>query len=116
MVGHWPALAMVAGAGDCSLNPFGVVWRRIGGTIGDRRVKSSPAERWSEGVVMSVRIVRLVVGVVFALLGILWILQGADLLGGSGGMNGKGIWIVIGAVVLIAGLVVLAPLRRRQHE
>jgi hypothetical protein len=59
------------------------------------------------------RIVRLVVGIVLALLGILWILQGADLLGGSGGMNGQAIWIVIGAVVLIVGLVVLAPLRRR---
>jgi hypothetical protein len=53
------------------------------------------------------------VGIVLALLGILWILQGADLLGGSGGMNGQSIWIVIGAIVLIAGLVVLAPLRRR---
>ncbi|HET7596115.1 MAG TPA: hypothetical protein VFK15_04230 [Burkholderiales bacterium] len=62
---------------------------------------------------MSMRIVRLVVGIVLALLGILWILQGADLLGGSGGMNGQTIWIVIGAIVLIVGLVVLAPLRRR---
>lgn len=62
---------------------------------------------------MSMRIVRLIVGIVLALLGILWILQGADLLGGSGGMTGQSIWIVIGAIVLIAGLVVLAPLRRR---
>jgi hypothetical protein len=84
--------------------------------IVDRRAKCLPVDRRFEGVVMSGRIIRLVVGIVLALLGILWILQGADLLGGSGGMNGKGIWIVIGAVVLIAGLVVLAPLRRRQHE
>lgn len=62
---------------------------------------------------MGRRIIRLVVGIVLALLGILWILQGADLLGGSGGMNGQAIWIVIGAIVLIVGLVVLAPLRRR---
>jgi hypothetical protein len=84
--------------------------------IVDRRAKCSSADHRSEGEVMSGRIVRIIVGIVLALLGILWILQGADLLGGSGGMNGKGIWIVIGAVVLIAGLAVLAPLRRRQHE
>jgi hypothetical protein len=84
--------------------------------IVDRRAKCSSADHRSEGKVMSGRIVRIIVGIVLALLGILWILQGADLLGGSGGMNGKGIWIVIGAVVLIAGLAVLAPLRRRQHE
>jgi hypothetical protein len=66
---------------------------------------------------MAGRIIRIVVGIVLALLGILWILQGADVFGGSGGMNGKGIWIVIGAIVLIAGLAMLAPLvRRRQHE
>jgi hypothetical protein len=63
---------------------------------------------------MTRRIVRAVVGIILALVGLLWILQGADLLGGSGGMNGKGIWIVIGAGVLVGGLVVLAPLRRRQ--
>lgn len=61
---------------------------------------------------MNGRIIRAIVGIVLALLGILWILQGADLLGGKGGMNGQGIWIVIGAIVLIGGLVVLAPLRR----
>ncbi len=65
---------------------------------------------------MSVRIVRLVLGILLALVGILWILQGADLLGGNGGMNGKGIWIVIGAIVLIAGLALLAPLRRARPE
>ena len=65
---------------------------------------------------MNGRIVRLIVGIVLALVGILWILQGADLLGGNGGMNGKGIWIVIGAVVLIGGLVVLAPLRRPRTQ
>ncbi len=65
---------------------------------------------------MSGRIVRMVVGIVLALLGILWMAQGADLLGGSGGMNGKGIWIVIGAVVLLGGLVVLMPLRRPRPQ
>ena len=65
---------------------------------------------------MGTRIVRMIVGIVLALLGILWILQGADLLGGSGGMNGKGIWIVIGAVVLVAGLMLIAPWRHRRTE
>ncbi len=65
---------------------------------------------------MSGRIIRMVVGIVLALLGILWMAQGADLLGGSGGMNGKGIWIVIGAVVLVGGLVVLMPLRRPRPQ
>jgi len=65
---------------------------------------------------MGTRIVRMIVGIVLALLGILWILQGADLLGGSGGMNGKGIWIVIGAVVLVAGLMLIAPWRLRRTE
>jgi hypothetical protein len=68
-----------------------------------------------QGVIMNGRIVRVAVGIVLALVGILWILQGADLLGGSGGMNGQGIWIVIGAAVLIGGLAVLAPLRRRSE-
>ncbi|MGA7669545.1 MAG: hypothetical protein WBW04_03940 [Nitrolancea sp.] len=65
---------------------------------------------------MSARIVRLVLGIILALVGILWILQGADLLGGNGGMNGKGIWIVIGAVVLIGGLALIAPWRLRRTE
>jgi hypothetical protein len=62
---------------------------------------------------MSRRLIRAIGGTILAIVGIVWILQGADLLGGDGGMNGQGIWIVIGAVVLIGGLVVLAPLRRR---
>lgn len=62
---------------------------------------------------MNGRIIRAVLGIIMALVGILWMLQGADLLGGNGGMNGKGIWIVIGAVVLLGGVAVLAPLRRR---
>ncbi len=63
---------------------------------------------------MNARIIRLVLGILLALVGILWILQGADLLGGNGGMNGKGIWIVIGAIVLVIGLALIAPLGRRR--
>jgi hypothetical protein len=82
----------------------------------ERVVKCSPGGRRNTGVVMTGRIIRIIVGILLALVGILWMLQGADLLGGSGGMNGKGIWILIGAVVLVAGVVVLAPLRRPRHE
>jgi hypothetical protein len=62
---------------------------------------------------MNRRLTRAIVGSILAIVGIVWIGQGADLLGGTGGMNGQGIWIVIGAVVLIAGLVIVAPVRRR---
>lgn len=59
------------------------------------------------------RVARIIIGVVLALVGILWILQGADALGGNGGMNGQRVWIVIGAIVLVAGLALLASARRR---
>jgi hypothetical protein len=59
------------------------------------------------------RVARIIIGVVLALVGILWILQGADALGGNGGMNGQHVWIVIGAIVLVAGLGLLASTRRR---
>jgi hypothetical protein len=49
------------------------------------------------------RIVTLVIGVVLALLGILWILQGLDVVG-SGGMSGHAIWAVIGVIVGSVGV------------
>ncbi len=48
------------------------------------------------------RIVMLVIGAVLFLAGLLWILQGLDIIGGSG-MSGHAIWAVIGAVVAIIG-------------
>ena len=54
----------------------------------------------------------LVVGVVLALVGLLWILQGLNVLGGSG-MSGQLIWAVIGVVVAGLGLfLVLRALRK----
>jgi hypothetical protein len=53
---------------------------------------------------MQSRVIRLVVGVVLILLGGLWILQGFDLLGQNGGMNGKGIWAFVGIIVAAAGV------------
>jgi hypothetical protein len=43
-------------------------------------------------------------GVLFVLVGVLWILQGLDALGQTGGMNGHPIWAVIGALAALAGL------------
>lgn len=57
------------------------------------------------------RIVPLVLGVVLVLLGALWILQGLDVIGGSG-MSGHGIWAVIGIVVGVVGLILIARARR----
>ena len=62
---------------------------------------------------MTRRWVRTAVGIVLAALGLLWILQGADVFGGSGGMNGQHIWIVIGAIVGLIGLGVIASLDSR---
>ena len=49
------------------------------------------------------RIVTLVIGAVLVLLGLVWILQGLDILGGSG-MSGHAIWAVIGVVIGGAGV------------
>lgn len=60
------------------------------------------------------RIAGTVVGVVLILLGGLWTLQGANLVGGSV-MSGQSQWLYIGIGVLIAGLLALwwFNLRRR---
>ena len=50
------------------------------------------------------RWVFLVIGVVLAIAGVVWILQGLNLLGQSGGMNGQHIWATIGAICVFAGL------------
>jgi uncharacterized membrane protein len=49
-----------------------------------------------------------VLGVLLAIAGIVWILQGLNLLGQSGGMNGQHIWAVIGLICLVAGLGLVA--------
>ncbi len=48
------------------------------------------------------RIVMLVIGALLFLAGILWTLQGLDIIGGSG-MSGHAIWAVIGPIVAIIG-------------
>jgi len=52
-----------------------------------------------------------VLGVVLALIGALWTLQGVGLVGGSF-MTGSTLWLVIGLVALVAGIwLVLRSLR-----
>ncbi len=46
----------------------------------------------------------LVIGVLGVLIGIVWTLQGLNILGGSV-MSGQTIWVVIGPIVAIGGLV-----------
>ena len=53
-------------------------------------------------------VVQIIAGGLVALLGLLWIMQGLDLLGQDGGMNGQTIWAIIGVPVLIGGLVLTA--------
>jgi len=46
------------------------------------------------------------VGVVLVLIGVLWTLQGLDVVGGSV-MSGKTLWAVIGPIVAVVGLVLI---------
>jgi hypothetical protein len=50
--------------------------------------------------------VRGIVGLVFSLTGIVWILQGANMMHGSG-MSGHGGYAVLGVVVLLIGIALL---------
>lgn len=49
------------------------------------------------------RWVGIVVGVLLALLGALWLLQGIGVLGGSA-MSGQSFWAAVGLVALVVGL------------
>jgi hypothetical protein len=61
------------------------------------------------------RWVWLVLGILLVLSGITWTLQGLDLLGGTGGMNGVKMWAVIGPITAIVGLLlVVLGLRKKR--
>jgi protein-S-isoprenylcysteine O-methyltransferase Ste14 len=49
----------------------------------------------------------IVLGVVLVLAGVLWTLQGLNVMGQSGGMNGHKIFAVIGVIVGIVGIALL---------
>ena len=53
-----------------------------------------------------------VLGVLLVLLGGLWTLQGLGVVGGSF-MTGSRLWLVIGLVLLVAGVALLLRRRRR---
>jgi hypothetical protein len=55
----------------------------------------------------------LVVGVLLLLTGILWTLQGLDVIGGSA-MSGVTTWAVIGPIVAVVGLVLAIVGARRK--
>ncbi len=57
----------------------------------------------------------LVPGVILSLVGLVWTLQGFDVLRGSA-MSGSPMWAIIGPIVLLAGLVLIgiAIARRRR--
>ncbi|MDR6971252.1 vacuolar-type H+-ATPase subunit I/STV1 [Leifsonia shinshuensis] len=58
-----------------------------------------------------------VVGIVLVLIGLLWTLQGLNVLGGSV-MSGSPVWGTIGPIVLIVGvvLIIVALVRRRRRS
>jgi hypothetical protein len=57
----------------------------------------------------------MVIGVLATLFGILWTLQGLDLLGQDGGMNGNSTWAIIGPIVAVVGMLLfLFGARRRR--
>lgn len=60
------------------------------------------------------KIVKTIVGIVLLLIGALWILQGANIVGGSV-MSGQSQWLYVGIVVGLAGagLLYWTHLRRR---
>lgn len=60
------------------------------------------------------RWVWLVIGVLAVLAGVVWTLQGLDLLGQTGGMNGQKMWAIIGPITAVVGLILIGTgLRKR---
>ena len=52
------------------------------------------------------RWVLLVVGALMLVVGLIWTLQGLNVLGGSA-MTGQTMWVVIGPIVAVAGVVIV---------
>jgi hypothetical protein len=58
------------------------------------------------------RVLTSVVGAALCFIGLIWILQGLNLLGGSG-MSGHSIWAVIGLIIAATGVVLIVRTVRR---
>lgn len=59
------------------------------------------------------RIAGNIVGIILVLIGALWVAQGSNLLAGSA-MSGQSMWLWIGVVAVVAGLVALVWTNRRR--
>jgi hypothetical protein len=55
----------------------------------------------------------IVIGVLAVVAGVVWTLQGLDVLGGSG-MSGKTLWAVVGPIVALVGLGLVVVGARRK--
>ena len=58
------------------------------------------------------RIISIVVGILALLIGLLWTGQGSGVIGGSA-MSGQQMWLVIGIVVAVLGILLLVSGLRR---
>jgi hypothetical protein len=59
------------------------------------------------------RVVWILLGAIAVVLGVVWTLQGLDVLGGSA-MSGDSTWAIIGPIVAVVGMLIfLFGLRRR---
>jgi hypothetical protein len=52
------------------------------------------------------KIVKTVLGAILTLIGAIWVLQGSNIITGSG-MSGQSLWLYIGIVVALAGVAIL---------
>ena len=58
------------------------------------------------------RSLSLVLGALLVVVGVVWTLQGLDILGGSA-MSGVTFWALVGPLVALAGIVLMVVTRRR---
>jgi hypothetical protein len=54
-------------------------------------------------------------GVLLALMGLIWTLQGLDVLKGSAVMSGKPLWAIIGSIVALTGVFLVTRAVRTRH-
>ena len=58
---------------------------------------------------------RIVVGVVACLVGVVWILQGLNIRKGDG-MSGHGEWVVLGGILVLFGVALIRGARRAPSD
>ncbi|MGI4895358.1 MAG: hypothetical protein ACRYF3_09615 [Janthinobacterium lividum] len=61
------------------------------------------------------RNLQLAVGIVLIVAGILWLLQGLDVMGGSA-MSGSSTWTIVGPIIAVLGIVLVVASRRRARR